>query len=154
MKVLPEHVRLGMNDLSTDVIILYDGVCGLCNRLNQFLLKRDRADRFRFAPLQGQFASRVLTRHAINADKLDTVYVLQAYEQAAESLLAKADAVSYVLRELGGAWGVLAAFFDILPKAARNKLYDVVAANRYPLFGQHEVCAMPDPKYRKKFIEA
>jgi predicted DCC family thiol-disulfide oxidoreductase YuxK len=154
MEVLPEQIGLSMHELSPDlIIVLYDGICGLCNRLNQFLLRRDRGDRFRFASLQSQFASRVLARHGINPDNLDTVYVLLAYEQPGESLLARGDAVSYVLRELDRAWGVFAAIFGILPKAARNKLYDVVAANRYRLFGQHEVCAMPDPKYRQKFIE-
>ena len=66
MKVLPEQVRLGMDELSTHYVVLYDGVCGLCNRLNQLLLTRDSADRFRFAPLQSQFASRVLARHGID----------------------------------------------------------------------------------------
>ena len=57
-------------------IILYDGVCGLCNRLNQFVLKRDRDDRFRFAALQSEFAGRVLQRHGINPQILDTMYLL------------------------------------------------------------------------------
>jgi len=153
MRVLPEQVRLGMDELRTHIVVLYDGVCGLCNRLNQLLLTRDSADRFRFAPLQSQFASRVLARHGIDPGNLDTVYVLLAYEQPGESLLARGDAVSYVLREIGGVWSVMGGFFGILPKGLRNWLYDLGASHRYQLFGKDEVCPIPLPEYRRKFID-
>ena len=66
--------------LQTNPIILYEGVCALCNRLNQFLLKRDIHDRFRFASLQSEFATKVLRRHGADPDDLDTVYVIEGYE--------------------------------------------------------------------------
>jgi predicted DCC family thiol-disulfide oxidoreductase YuxK len=153
MKALPEQVRLGMDELSTRTIVLYDGVCGLCNRFSRFLLSRDPADRFRLAPLQSEFASRVLARHAINPDSLDTVYVLRDYGEPGELLLARSDAVSYVLHEINGIWSLVAGFLDILPKRLRDRLYDLIAGHRYQLFGKYEVCQTPRPEYRKKFIE-
>ena len=152
-KVLPEQVRVGMDELSTHIVVLYDGVCGLCNRFNRFLLRRDPADRFRLAPLQSQFASRVLARHRIDPHCLDTVYVVRDYDSVAESLLAKTDAVSYLLREMGGAWNIVAGLFGMVPKKWRTRLYDLVAGHRYQLFGKYEVCRIPLPEQRKKFIE-
>ncbi len=82
-------------------IVLYDGVCGLCNRLVQFILRRDPAGVFRFASLQSGMAARVLARHGVDARDLDTVYVVLDYDTADELLLARSDAVIYILRHLG-----------------------------------------------------
>src|SRR3989442_14533189 len=90
-------------------IILYDGVCGLCNRFNQFVLKRDLGDRFGFASLQSDFAAKVLHRHGINPRDLDTVYLVLDYAQPGERLLARSDAALSVLQEIAGLWRVVAA---------------------------------------------
>ena len=66
----------GESSTSSGPVILYDGVCGLCNRLNQFVLKRDKQGRFRFAALQSEYAREVLKRHSFDASDLDTLYVL------------------------------------------------------------------------------
>ena len=153
MKVSPADVELDINELSTHIVVLYDGVCGLCNRLNRFLIKRDRRDRFRFAPLQSQFASQVLRRHGVEPARLDTIYVVYAYERRDESLWAKGIAISKLLREIGGVWGVAASGFAILPHRLRDRLYDLVAGHRYQLFGKYETCPMPLPQDRKRFIE-
>lgn len=84
-------------------ILLYDGVCGLCNRLVQFVLRRDRAGWFRFASLQSALAGRILARHGADARDLDTVYVVVDYEQADERVLNRSDAVVFILRQLGAA---------------------------------------------------
>jgi predicted DCC family thiol-disulfide oxidoreductase YuxK len=81
-------------------IVLYDGVCGLCNRLVQFILRRDPAGVFRFASLQSGMAARVLARRGADAHDLDTVYVVLDYETVDELLLARSDAVIYILRHL------------------------------------------------------
>src|SRR3989442_4833192 len=95
----------GINQNSmSNPIILYDGVCGLCNRLNQFLLKRDTQDRFRFASLQSDFAAELLRRHGADAEDLDTVYVVRNYDEPGENLLARSDAILYLLRQLSGIW--------------------------------------------------
>ena len=133
-------------------IVLYDGVCGLCNRLVQFLLKRDTHDRFRFASLQSEFAHNLLALHGADPHDLDTVYVVKDYGQPGMSLLARSDAVLYMLNQLGGAWKV-AAVGRVLPRALRDACYRVVARNRYRVFGKHESCMLPDPKHRQKFLD-
>lgn len=133
-------------------IVLYDGVCGLCNRLNQFLLKRDRHNQLRFASLQSDFAAQVLRRHNLNHLDLDTVWVVVNHGAADEEVLARSDAILHVIQRLGGFWK-LAVVAKVLPATVRNALYRIVAANRYKVFGKYEVCMMPDPKYRDKFIE-
>lgn len=133
-------------------IVLYDGLCGLCNGLNQFLLKRDKQDRLRFASLQSEFANSLLRRHSINSVDLDTVYVVVDHDQTAERVLARSDAILHVLRELGGVWQVF-RLGGLLPKKLRDSLYNLVARNRYRVFGKYEVCLMPEEKHRRKFLD-
>ena len=133
-------------------IVLYDGVCGLCNGLTQFLLKRDAQDRLRFASLQSDFSKVVLKRHGADPQDLDTVYVVLDYDQQAERLLARSDAILYLASQIGGIWqwGKVGRF---IPKVLRDAMYKLVASNRYRLFGKHESCMMPDPRHRDKFLE-
>jgi predicted DCC family thiol-disulfide oxidoreductase YuxK len=84
-------------------ILLYDGVCGLCNRLVKFVLRRDPAGMFRFASLQSGFAGTVLARHGADTRDLDTVYVVVNCDLADEHLLSRSDAVVFILRHLGAA---------------------------------------------------
>ena len=133
-------------------IILYDGVCGLCNRLNQFLLKRDERDRFRFASLQSEFAAAILTRHGADPNDLDTVYVVTDSGESGEKLLARSDAILYLLRQLGGVWQISKAGW-VLPRWVRERIYNLVARNRYRVFGKSEVCMMPEPRHRHKFLD-
>ena len=85
-------------------ILLYDGVCGLCNRFVRFILKHDHQDRFRFAALQSKFARAILERHGLNPNVLDTVYLVFDYNQPGERLLSRNEAATAVLRELGAFW--------------------------------------------------
>lgn len=133
-------------------IVLYDGVCGLCNHLVQFLLKRDTHDRFRFASLQSDFANRLLTRHGVDPHDLDTVYVVKDYGQRDESLLARSDAILYMLAQLGGVWK-LTVIGRVLPKTLRDAVYKIVARNRYRVFGKYESCMLPEPKHRARFLD-
>jgi predicted DCC family thiol-disulfide oxidoreductase YuxK len=139
-------------DTSSHTLVLYDGVCGLCNGLNRFLLKRDPNDHFRFASLQSEFASSLLDRYHINAVDLDTVYVVVDYDEPNQLLLAKSDAILHVLGRLGGVWGLL-RIGKALPKSWRDVLYDVVARNRYRVFGKSDVCLMPEERYQRKFLD-
>ena len=132
--------------------MLYDGVCGLCNRLNQFLLKRDKHDRLRFASLQSSLAESLTLRHGANPKDLDTVYVVVDHNLPTEHLLSRSDAIIYVLTQLGGIWKGI-GLAKILPKAVRNIAYNIVAKNRYRVFGKHDSCMLPDPKNKEKFLE-
>ena len=133
-------------------IVLYDGVCGLCNRLVQFLLKHDTHDRFRYASLQSEFAHNLLTIYGADPHDLDTVYVVKDYGQPDQSLLARSDAVVSMLEQLGGVWK-LAGAGRVLPKALRDAVYNIVARNRYRVFGKHESCMLPEAKHRAKFLD-
>ena len=133
-------------------ILLYDGVCGLCNRLTQFLLKRDRKDRLRFASLQSEFAAAILTRHGKDDQDLDTVYVVKDYGQLTEVLLARSDAILYLLQQIGGVWS-LTGVAKVVPRALRDRLYNMVARNRDKVLGKHETCMLAEPKHRRKFLD-
>ena len=141
-----------MRERPSNPIVLYDGVCGLCNRAVQFLLKRDRHDRLRFASLQSDFAAELLNRHGLDHKDLDTVYVVLNHGQADETLLAKSDAILFFDRAIGGVWNI-ARLGKIIPRPIRNWLYDFIARHRYQVFGKYESCLLPDPRQQHKFIE-
>jgi len=134
-------------------IILYDGVCGLCNRLVQFVLKHDSHDRFRFASLQTDFATRVLQRHGAAPEVLDTMYVVLDHALPAERLVSRSEAAAVVLRDLGGGWSVLSVALQWLPGWWRNWSYNLVARNRYRIFGKYDSCLIPSEKDRRKFLD-
>jgi predicted DCC family thiol-disulfide oxidoreductase YuxK len=142
----------GMAEVTSHPIVLYDGVCGLCNRLTQFILKRDHHDRFRFASLQSEFADSLLKRHGKDASDLDTFYVVIDFGEPGERLLSRSDGILYVGTALGGFWK-LAAVGRVIPRFLRNAFYGLVARNRYRVFGKYESCLMPDPKHGDKFLE-
>lgn len=141
-----------MHKSAANPIVLYDGVCGLCNRLNQFLLKRDHRDRFRFASLQSEFADSLLRRHGIKGLDLDTVYLVVDYRLSSERLLSRSDAILQVLSELGGVWSIF-TIGRVLPKGIRNRIYNFVARNRYRVFGKYETCLLPEKQYQHKFLD-
>ena len=134
-------------------IILYDGVCGLCNSLVQFLIKRDKRGALRFASLQSEFAARVLGRHGIDPADLDTVHVVVNYEQPDERVLNRSDAILRAWSELGGFWKTSSAVVQIFPRALRDVVYRFVAGNRYRVFGKYETCMLPEPGQRSRFLD-
>ncbi len=141
-----------MSKAESNPIVLYDGVCGLCNRLTQFILKRDKHDRFRFASLQSEFAEDILKRHGADYEDLDTVYVVLDHGKPSERLLARSDAILQIAAELGGIWK-LGEAGRVLPTAIRDGIYKLVARNRYRVFGKYESCMLPEPKHRAKFLD-
>jgi len=134
-------------------IILYDGVCGLCNRLLRFVLKRDSQDRFRFASLQSDFAKRVLQRHGADLDDPNTMYVVLDHALPGEHLASRSDAVVVAMQEFGGLWKVLSVVLGWLPGWLRNWAYNLLARNRYRIFGKYDSCPIPSEKDRGKFLD-
>src|SRR5690606_18980148 len=98
-----------------EALLLYDGVCGLCDNVVQFLLARDPDGRFRFAPLQGPTAKRVLARHGIDASDLDTFHLVRDVGLPTERVLSRGRGASATLRHLGGGWGLLGSALAVLP---------------------------------------
>jgi predicted DCC family thiol-disulfide oxidoreductase YuxK len=134
-------------------VLLYDGVCGLCNRLVRFVIRRDPGARFRFASLEGGFAANILTRHGTRVSDLDTVYLVHSDERTGEKLVARSDAAIAVLLELGGVWRVLGTVLGIFPKGLRDGGYDWIARNRYRIFGKYDSCPLVDQPYRSRFLD-
>jgi predicted DCC family thiol-disulfide oxidoreductase YuxK len=134
-------------------ILLYDGVCGLCNRFVQFVLRRDRDAIFRFASLQSSFAGRILSRHGVNPCDLDTVYVVLNHELPDEYLLSRSDAVLEVLGQLRGPWRALASALRFVPRFLRDPAYNAVARYRYRIFGRSGVCTLPRDADHIRFLD-
>ncbi len=134
------------------MILLFDGVCGLCNGLVKFVLKRDRTGRIRFAPLQGKAAAEILARHGKDPRDLDTVYLVLDPFTPQERLLVKGRAICTLLQRLGGVW-TIPALGRFLPRALVDFFYDVVAKNRYRWFGKLEACPVPTKEQLARFLD-
>lgn len=149
-----------MTEAEVHPILLYDGVCGLCNRTVQFVLKRDRRDRFRFASLQSEVARGILANYGASPSDLDTFYVATEFDAGLaaalpekSALLARSDAAIFVLRELGGIWRVASGLFRILPRPVRDCGYNFVARRRYRMFGRYDACPIPSAGTRSRFLD-
>jgi predicted DCC family thiol-disulfide oxidoreductase YuxK len=123
-------------------VILFDGVCHLCNWFVQFILRRDPAGQFDFAPLQSEFArTRLGTLHLESVVLLEDGQVFHA-EAAALRILSR----------LQSPWPAVAEIAGWLPGPLLKWIYRVVARNRYKLFGKEEVCALPRPEWKDRFL--
>jgi predicted DCC family thiol-disulfide oxidoreductase YuxK len=132
-----------------DTTLLYDGLCGFCDGVVQFVLARDTRGTLRFAPLQGEFARGVLERHPglLGMDSL----VLVTGEGASETVSVRSDAALDVAAYLGGIWS-LARVLRAVPRPLRDWGYDLFARYRYRLFGRRTACRIPEPAVRARFL--
>lgn len=127
-------------------VVLFDGVCNLCNGFVQFLIKRDRKERLRFASLQSNYGERIREKHLAANEEMDSVLF---YRQ--KHVLVRSDAALEILKTLGGGWKLVQVLY-IFPRGFRDAVYDWVASNRYRWFGKREVCMMPTPALERRFI--
>ena len=137
-----------MDDAPT--IILFDGVCNLCSGTVRFLVKRDRAARFRFASLQSDAARRICREHRLpepSAPDPDSIIVI-----AGGRALERSDAALAIAARLPYPWPLL-GILRILPRALRDWAYRIVARNRYRWFGRSDTCMVPTPELRARFID-
>lgn len=125
-------------------ILFFDGICGLCNRIVDFVLAREERHILKFSPLQSEFAKKLLPSEL--TENLDSLVVLEDGK-----ILLKSDAVLAICRTMGGVWKAFLIFKGI-PKFIRDFLYDLVAKNRYSTFGKKESCRMPTAEERARFI--
>jgi predicted DCC family thiol-disulfide oxidoreductase YuxK len=133
-------------------LVLYDGVCGLCSRLLQFLVTHDQRGVFAFASLQSATGRAVVERLGDDPVDLTSFYVLANYRTRHSRIFARSNAALFVAGHLGWPWkGAVIARF--LPGAVLDRAYNVVARNRYRLFGRFEQCLAPHPQFRGRFIE-
>jgi predicted DCC family thiol-disulfide oxidoreductase YuxK len=134
-----------MSDAHPHPIIFFDGVCGMCNRFVDVVLRADRHGTFRFAPLQGETASQRLPALPEDPTEWSLVYLDE------RGIHDQSDASLEIYRRLGGAWWLL-SLLRLVPRAVRNALYPVIARNRYRWFGRRSTCRVPGPAERERFL--
>lgn len=134
-------------------VVFFDGVCGLCNRLVQFLLPRDRDGVLRFALLQGDLAKRALLKHGLDPSDLDSVVVVANWSLPGERAFTRSRAVLQALDALGEGWRVFARAARIFPLPLADAVYRLVARSRYRIFGRFDVCQVPRPEWRDRFLD-
>ncbi len=127
-------------------IILFDGVCNLCNTAVQFVLKRDKKNIFRFASLQSDYGQEILRRLDMPSESFNTFILIEK-----DKVYFKSTAALLVSKRFGGLWSLLYVGI-IVPPFIRNAVYDFIARNRYRWFGQKEVCMIPTPELKSRFI--
>jgi predicted DCC family thiol-disulfide oxidoreductase YuxK len=127
-------------------IVLFDGVCNLCNGSVQFIIKHDKKGYFRFAALQSDTGQKLLQQAGLPKDYLATFVYIENGKYSTQST-----AALKVAKHLSGLWPLLYGLI-IIPAPIRNFFYKLVANNRYRWFGKQESCMIPTPELREKFI--
>lgn len=126
----------------TQPIIFYDGLCGLCDKSVQFVLKHDTQNKFLFCALQDNYAKQILGNN-ITFDTFILYHNNKIYTQSTAALI--------TLKLLGGFWQLLYIFI-IVPAFIRNAVYQYIAKNRYKWFGKYDTCKIPTAETKKRFI--
>jgi len=127
-------------------IILFDGVCNLCNGAVTFIIKRDKKDVFKFAALQSEIGQELISKFNIDTEKVDSIILIDG-----EKYYSKSSAALRISKDLSGAYPLLFGFM-VVPKFIRNSVYDYIAKNRYKWFGKKESCMIPTSELKAKFL--
>ena len=133
-----------MNESSP--ILLFDGVCNLCNRLVIFLIRRDKKARIKFAPLQSQTGELYLEKNNLAIDEINSIVYIEG-----ENLFLKSSAILHLFKVLGGVWSMI-YLLSIIPKFIRDFFYDSVAKSRYRIFGKADACMVPSAEFADRFL--
>jgi predicted DCC family thiol-disulfide oxidoreductase YuxK len=133
-------------DDSYENIILFDGVCNLCNGLVRFIIKRDKEGKFKFASLQSETGQQRLAQFGLAKNEFESFILIQG-----DRYFLKSTGVLKMLRELGGIWKLFYVFVQI-PRQLRDFLYDRIAKSRYKIFGRRDVCMIPTHELKERFL--
>lgn len=128
-------------------IILFDGVCNLCDNTVQFIIKKDKKDIFRFVAIQSDLGQEIIKYIGVDTSKTDSILL---YEPG-QAYYYKAEAAIKIAKEVGGIYSLM-GMFSVLPKSLSNSVYDYVARNRYKWYGKKEECMIPTPEMKAKFL--
>lgn len=128
-------------------VVLFDGVCNLCNSSVNWIIDHDKKNAFKFASLQSEYGQRAVAQYNISGNYMDTVVLIKD-----DKAYIRSSAVLQVLKTIGGIYS-LALVFYIFPAFIRDVAYNFVAKNRYRWFGKQESCRMPTPELKAKFLE-
>ena len=134
-------------DTSGKIVVLFDGVCNLCNGFVQFIIRRDPEEKFKFASLQSEVGRSLLKQFKIDPDLLHSIVAIDN-----DGAFQRSDAVLRIAHHLGGGWKILKAF-NILPKLFRDACYNLIAKNRYRIFGKKDSCMIPTPQLKERFVD-
>lgn len=132
----------------TKKIVLFDGVCNLCNRSIQFIIRHDKKDEFRFATLQGDLGKQLVKERHIDTDTVDSIILIEP----GVAYYTKSTAALKIGTSFGGAWKLL-TILELIPSSLSDIVYDFVARNRYQWYGKREACMIPTPELKAKFLE-
>ena len=135
-----------MNKQLTHSIILFDGVCNLCNGAVNFVIKRDPGNVFKFAPLQEKQGALLLKTHAIDIQKIDSIVLIEN-----GNVYTKSSAALRIARKMSNLWPLFFVLL-IIPSFIRDGVYDFIAKNRYKWFGKKEQCMIPTLGLKEKFL--
>ena len=127
-------------------ILLFDGECNLCNNLVLFIIKKDSAAKFKFAPLQSTIGKSLLKNFPDSLEKSDSVVFING-----GIYYFKSTAILEIFKTLGRYWKLFYVFI-LIPKFIRDACYDLVAKSRYKVFGKRETCMVPTPEINKRFL--
>ncbi len=127
-------------------IIVFDALCVLCSANAQFILRFDKRGHFRLASMQGAVGAALFRRCGIDPDNPETLVIVQG-----DKVLRDSDAVLAIYDRLGGAWRAL-TLFKLVPRFLRDRLYRLVARNRYRIFGRRETCWVPTPEQAGRIL--
>lgn len=131
-----------------DKVILFDGVCKLCNAWSNFIIRHDNASAFKLASVQSKEGQDLLAHFGYPIDTYETMLVVDG-----SRCLDKSDAFFFVMKTLGYPWQ-LVSVFSFVPRAIRNWLYDRIALNRYALFGKYDYCTLPTADHEHRYLDA
>jgi predicted DCC family thiol-disulfide oxidoreductase YuxK len=138
-------------EIEGQALLLYDGVCALCNGVVVFLMKHDRLAKFRYTPLQSALGREVLAGFGIQKMPNGVALLTDAFTPQ-ERLLQRSDAVQAALQLLGNPWRTLGKALLLVPRPLREFGYGIVARIRYRLFGRYDICPIPPPEQRRKIL--
>jgi len=134
-------------------IILFDGVCNMCNGAVRFIIKRDRRERFRFAALQSEAGQRLLAAAGVDGVGIDSVVLIEQEAAAPRTrAFVQSTAALRIACGLDGTWPLWYAFI-VVPRPLRDLVYRFIARNRYRWFGKRDACMLPTPELRRRFID-
>ena len=142
MEPLPQEKK----EMETAPVLLFDGVCNLCEGSVRFILKRDPRGIFRFASLQSQAGQALLKRFQLPTDDFDTMVLIEQ-----DRVFTQSSAALRVAKRLTFPWPFFAIFW-VVPRFLRNFFYRIIARNRYRWFGKKEACLIPTPELRSRFL--
>ena len=132
----------------SDKVILYDGVCKLCNAWSNFIIKHDRQRVFKLCSVQSIEGKQILLHFGLPSESYETMLYVEGNQS-----FQKSDAFFQIMAKLGYPWKIV-CIFKVIPKWLRDWMYDRIALNRYSLFGKYDYCTLPSPDHEARFLDA